>query len=287
MIATEFEYLAPSSLDEAVSLLSQHGDDAKLLSGGHSLIPIMKLRLAQPKYLIDIGRLLGLSYVREDNGAIAVGGLATHHTLETSDLLKTKIPLLPETAAQVADVQVRNRGTIGGSLVHGDPAADLPAAALALGAELYLVGPTGERLIKADNFFVGLLATAIAPNEILTHVRFPLLSPKTGTAYVKVPNKASHYAIVGVAAVVTLGSDGRCERARIGLTGVTHVPRRAEAAENALAGKMLDDGAIAGAAALAADGIKALSDIHASAEYRLHLTQVMTGRALKLAASRA
>ena len=287
MIATEFEYLAPSSLDEAISLLTTHGDEAKLLAGGHSLIPIMKLRLAQPKYLIDIGCLPGLSDIREDNGDIRVGGLVTHHTLETSDLLKSKLPLLPETAAHVADVQVRNRGTIGGSLVHADPAADLPAAALALGAELHVVGPGGKRTIKADDFFVGLLATAIAPNEILTEVRFPLPSPGTGAAYVKVPNKASHYAIVGVAAVVTMGNDGRCERARIGLTGVTHVPRRAEAAENALAGQALDDGAIAGAAALAADGIKALSDIHASAEFRLHLTRVMTGRALKLAASRA
>ncbi len=287
MIATEFEYLTPSSVDEAISLLTKHGDEAKLLAGGHSLIPIMKLRLAQPKYLIDIGRLPGLSDVREDSGAIAVGGLVTHHTLETSDLLKSKLPLLPETAAHVADVQVRNRGTIGGSLVHADPAADLPAATLALGAELHVVGPKGRRTIKVDDFFVGLLATAIAPNEILAEVRFPLPPPKTGAAYVKVPNKASHYAIVGVAALVTLGNDGRCEQARIGLTGVTHVPRRAEAAENALAGKTLDDGAIAGAAALAADGIKALSDIHASAQFRLHLTKVMTSRALKLAASRS
>ena len=287
MIATEFEYLAPASLDEAISLLTKHGDDAKLLSGGHSLIPIMKLRLAQPKYLIDIGGLPGLSDVREDNGAIRVGGLVTHHTLETSELLKSTLPLLPETAAHVADVQVRNRGTIGGSLVHADPAADLTAAALALGAELHVVGPGGQRTIRADDFFVGLLATAVAPNEILTEVRFPLPSPKTGAAYVKVANKASHYAIVGVAAVVTLGNDGRCEQVRIGLTGVTHVPRRAEAAEKAIAGEALDDGAIAGAAALAADGIRALNDIHASAEFRLHLTRVMTGRALKLAASRA
>jgi len=287
MIATEFEDLAPSSVDEAISLLTKHGDEAKLLAGGHSLIPIMKLRLAQPKYLIDIGRLPGLSDIREANGAIGVGGLVTHHTLETSDLLKSKLPLLPETAAHVADVQVRNRGTIGGSLVHADPAADLPAAALALGAELLVVGPGGKRTIKADDFFVGLLATAIAPDEVLTEVRFPLPPPRTGAAYVKVPNKASHYAIVGVAAVVTMGNAGRCEQARIGLTGVTHVPRRAAAAENALAGEALDDGAIAGAAALAADGIKALSDIHASAEFRLHLTKVMTGRALTLAASRA
>ena len=287
MIATEFEYLAPSSLDEALSLLTKHGDEAKLLAGGHSLIPIMKFRLAQPKFLIDIGRLSGLADIREDSGTISVGSLATHHAVETSELLKSKLPLLPETAAAVGDVQVRNRGTIGGSLVHADPAADLPATALALGAELRVAGPRGQRTIKADDFFVGLLATAIAPDEILTEVRFPLLPAKTGAAYVKVRNKASHYAIVGVAAVLTLGGDGRCRQARIGLTGVTHKPQHASAAESALAGKALDDGVIAEAAGLAADGIKALSDIHASAEFRLHLTKVMTGRAIKLAASRA
>jgi carbon-monoxide dehydrogenase medium subunit len=287
MIATEFEYLTPSSLDEAISLLTKHGDEAKLLAGGHSLIPIMKLRLAQPKFLIDIGRLSGLADIREDSGAIVIGGLVTHHALETSDLLKSKLPLLPETAAHVADVQVRNRGTIGGSLVHADPAADLPATALALRAEFRVVGPKGQRTIGAEDFFVGLLTTAIAPDEILTEVRFPLLPAKTGSAYVKVPNKASHYAIVGVAAVVTLGKDGRCEQARIGLTGVTHKPQRALAAEKALVGKAPDAGTIAAAASLAADGIKALSDIHASAEFRLHLTKVMTGRALKLAVSRA
>jgi carbon-monoxide dehydrogenase medium subunit len=287
MIATEFEYLAPSSLDEAISLLTKHGDEAKLLAGGHSLIPIMKLRLAQPKFLIDIGQLPGLSVIHEDGGAISVGSLAIHHAVETSELLKSKLPLLPETAAAVADVQVRNRGTIGGSLVHADPAADLPATALALGADLRVVGSKGQRTIKIDDFFVGLLATAIASDEILTEVRFSLQSAKAGAAYVKVPNKASHYAIVGVAAVVTLGKDGRCEQARIGLTGVTHKPQRALAAESSLTGKTLDDRAIAEAASLAADGIKALSDIHASAEFRLHLTKVMTGRALKLASSRA
>ncbi|HEY8768627.1 MAG TPA: xanthine dehydrogenase family protein subunit M [Dehalococcoidia bacterium] len=287
MIATEFEYLAPSSLDEALSLLTKHGDEAKLLAGGHSLIPIMKLRLAQPKFLIDIGRVSGLADIREDSGAISVGSLATHHAVETSELLKSKLPLLPETAAAVGDVQVRNRGTIGGSLVHADPASDLPATALALGAELRVAGPRGQRSIKAEDFFVGLLTTAIAPDEILTEVRFPLLPAKTGAAYVKVRNKASHYAIVGVAAVLTLGGDGRCQQARIGLTGVTHKPQRASAAESALAGQALDDGVIAEAAGLAADGIKALSDIHASAEFRLHLAKVMTGRALKLALSRS
>ena len=287
MITTRFEYLVPATLDEAISLISQHGDDAKLLAGGHSLIPIMKMRLAQPKFLIDVGRLPGLSDIREENGAIVIGALVTHHDIETSELLKSKLPLLPETAAQVADVQVRNRGTIGGSLVHADPAADLTASALALDAEFRVTGPKGERTIKADDFFVGLMTTSIAPDEILTEVRFTQLPPGTGAAYMKVPNKSSHYAIVGVAAVVTQRGDSRCEQARIGLTGVAHVPRRAEAAEAALTGKMLDDDAMTAAAALATDGVKALSDLHASAEYRLHLTRVMTQRALRLAAARA
>jgi len=287
MIAAEFEYLVPSSIEEATSLLGRHGDEAKLLAGGHSLIPIMKLRLAQPRYLIDIGRLPGLSYIKEDNGAIAIGALTTHHTLETSELLRSKLPLLPETAAVIADVQVRNRGTIGGSLVHADPAADLPATALALDAEVRASGPRGERSIKADDFFVGMLTTATGADEIVTEVRFPLPPARSGSAYLKVPNPASHYAIVGVAVLVNLDADGRCRRARIGLTGVARTPFRASGAEDALAGKVADDAVIAEAAERATDGVQAVSDLHASAEFRLHLTRVNTKRALQLALSRA
>lgn len=287
MIATEFEYLVPSSVEEAVSLLSRHGDEAKLLAGGHSLVPIMKLRLAQPRYLIDIGRLPGLSYIREENGAIAIGALTTHRTLETSELLKSKLPLLPETAAVIADVQVRNRGTIGGSLVHADPAADLPATALALEAEVRARGPRGERTIRIDDFFVGMLTTAIGADEIATEVRFPVPPARSGSAYLKVPNPASHYAIVGVAVAVTLDGDGRFERARMGLTGVARKPLRAPAAEEALIGKVVDDGAIAEAAERSTDGVQAAGDLHASAEFRLHLTRVNTRRALELAVSRA
>jgi carbon-monoxide dehydrogenase medium subunit len=287
MIAAEFEYLVPSSIEEATSLLGQHGDEAKLLAGGHSLIPIMKLRLAQPRYLIDIGRLPGLAYIKEDDGAVAIGALTTHHMLETSELLRSKLPLLPETAAVIADVQVRNRGTIGGSLVHADPASDLPATALALGAELIAAGPRGRRSIKADDFFVGMLTTALGADEIVTEVRFPLPPARSGSAYLKVPNPASHYAIVGVAALLTLDADGRCAQVRIGLTGVSRKPVRATAAEAALAGKAPDDDAIAEAAEKASEGLQALNDIHASAEFRLHLTRVNTRRALHLALSRA
>lgn len=287
MIPSPFEYFAPSSLEEALSLLRQYGPEAKVMAGGQSLIPLMKLRLAQPKYLIDISRLAGLSYIREADGAIAIGPLTTHYLLESSDLLKAKLSLIPETAAVIADVQVRNRGTIGGSLSHADPAADLPAAALALGAELVATGPSGQRTIPADDFFVAMLTTALAPDEILTEVRLPLPPPGTGAAYRKVFNPASHYAIVGVAALVTLGSDRRCQQARIGLTGVSTKPLRATAAEESLVGKVLDDGVIAAAAERATQGVEAVGDIHASREFRLHLTKVYTQRALRQALSRA
>src|SRR5437879_138501 len=229
MIATEFDYLTPSSLDEAISLLTRHGDEAKLLAGGHSLIPIMKLRLAQPKFLIDIGRLAGLSVIHEDGGAISVGSLATHHAVETSELLKSKLPLLPETAAHVADVQVRNRGTIGGSLVHADPAADLPATALALGAELRVVGSKGQRTIKIDDFFVGLLATAIAARgrratyggERRKGVVARRERGAPAAACVKVPKKAAHDARVGGAGLVGEGKGRRGGQASVVLSGET------------------------------------------------------------------
>jgi len=287
MLPREFEYLAPTTLEEAVSLLREHGDDAKLLAGGQSLVPIMKLRLAEPRWLIDLGRVQEMAYIKEDGGAIAVGAMTTHQMLEASDLLKAKLPLLPETAAQIADVQVRNRGTIGGSLAHADPAADLAAAVLGLGAEIKVTGPNGHRVIGADGFFQGVFTTALAENEIVTEVRFPSAAARTGSAYVKMPNPASHFAIVGVAAVVTMGGDGRCEAARIAVSGVAMTPFRAKAAEAALVGSAGDDAAITAAAAQAAAGVEALSDVHASAEFRLHLTKVYANRALQLARSRA
>jgi len=287
MLTREFEYLAPTTLDEAVSLLREHGDDEKLLAGGQSLVPIMKLRLAQPAWLIDLGRVSGMAYIKEDGGAIAIGAMTTHQMLETSDLLKAKAPLLPETAAQIADVQVRNRGTIGGSLAHADPAADLAAAALALGAEIRVTGPNGHRAIAADDFFQGVFTTTLADNEIVTEVRFPAQPARTGSAYVKMPNPASHFAIVGVAAVVTMNGDGGCESARIGVSGVAMTPFRATAAEAAMTGSAADGAAIGTAAEQAALGVEAISDVHASGEFRLHLTRVYAKRALELAKSRA
>lgn len=286
MIPAAFEYFAPQSVAEAIGLLERHGDDAKLLAGGHSLLPIMKLRLAQPKVLVDIGRIHGLDGIKADGQKIAIGALVTHDAIEHSALLKEKCPLLPEAAAVIGDMQVRNRGTIGGSMAHADPAADYPAAVLALDAEIVATGPRGARTIPAGQFFVEMLTTALRANEIVTEVRVPVLARGTGAAYMKHPHPASGYAVVGVAAVVTL-SGGKCERAAIGITGVAGKAYRATAVEKALAGGPLDEATVARAAAHAADGVDAQGDLYASGQFRAHLATVYTKRAVLLAASRA
>src|SRR5947209_7298435 len=199
MIPAPFDYVAPATLNEAVGLLTQHQDDAKILAGGHSLIPAMKLRLAQPALLIDIGRIKDLAYINEDGGGLRIGAMTTHYQLESNARLKEICPLLPECAASIGDVQVRNKGTIGGSLAHADPAADWPAAILALDAELIAVSAQGERAIKAQDFFVDMLTSALEPNEILREIRIRLPQGRTGQAYVKVPQPASGFAVVGVA----------------------------------------------------------------------------------------
>lgn len=279
MYPASFEYLRPSTINEALTLLSRHGDDAKLLAGGHSLIPAMKLRLAQPKVVIDIGRIGNLSYIRKTDGVIAIGAMTSHRDVVMSNLLQDRCPLLPETAASIGDVQVRNKGTIGGSLAHADPAADYPAAILALDAEVRVVGPRGERTITADGFFVDLLQTALAPDEILVEVRVPVTP--LSVAYVKTEQKASGFALAGVAAVISPRG------VRIGITGVARAPYRARGAEDLLAGEgSMTREAIARAATHAADGVEPLGDIHASSDYRAHLARVNTRRALELAAKR-
>ncbi len=284
MIPATFDYFAPGSLDEAIQLLQQHGDEAKILAGGHSLIPLMKLRLAEPRVLIDIGQLADLSYVRTANGSVAVGALTTYHTLETSAVLKSDLPLLSEAAASVGDIQVRNRGTIGGSLVHADPGGDLPAVVVALEAEFVVRGPGGERTISAGEFFVGMLTTSIAPNEVLTEIRLPKLSGKAGYAYQKAANQASGYAIVGVAAAVSIGDGGNVQDVRIGITGAGAQAVRATAAENALKGQRATPETIRAAADQAASAIDdPLEDIHASGAYRKELVKVHTRRALERA----
>lgn len=288
MIPASFEYEAPTTLDEAIRLLQQHGDNAKLLAGGHSLIPLMKLRLAQPGVLIDLGRIPGLAYIQERDGSIAIGALSTHHMLETSDLLRRELPLVAEAAAAIGDVQVRNRGTIGGSLVHADPGADLPAVVLALGGTLMLRGPRGERTVSADEFFVGMLTTAVEPDEVLTEIRLPKLAGRAGYAYQKAPNPASGYAMVGIAAAVSLATDGTVQDVRIGITGAGPQPVRARAAEDALRGRQPTAEAIATAAEQAAQAVEEpLEDIHASAEYRRALVRVHTRRALERAVQAA
>ncbi len=285
MIPAAFEYFAPATVKEAIGLLEKHGDDAKVLAGGHSLLPIMKFRLAQPKVVVDIGRIPGLDGIAVADDRITIGALATHDAVEHSAALKEKCPLLPETAAVIGDMQVRNRGTIGGSLAHSDPAADYPGAVLALDAEIVATGPKGARTIAAQKFFVDMLTTALQPTEIITEVRVPVLAKGTASAYMKHPHPASGYAVVGVAVVLTT-SGGKVQRATIGINGVSGKAYRASAVEKALQGQALDETTVAAAAAHAADGVDVQSDLYASAEFRAHLASVYTKRAVLLAASR-
>lgn len=288
MIPSAFEYLAPTTLQEAISLLSTHKDEAKVLAGGHSLLPMMKLRLAAPAYLIDLGRIPNLAYIRESEGRIQIGPLTTHYMVESSDLLRQRLTALPEAAGMIGDVQVRNRGTIGGSLAHADPAGDLPAVMQMAEAQFKLIGPGGERAVTTEQFFVDLLTTALGPDELLAEVHVPVPPARTGTAYMKVFQKASGFAIVGVAARVTLGADGQvCQTARVGITGVAAKSFRARGVEQALEGKALDEPAITAAAEHASEGVEALSDLHASGDYRLALARVYTKRALLRALTRA
>lgn len=287
MISSAFAYHAPTSVAEAVDLLTEHGEDAKLLAGGHSLIPLMKLRLAEPGVLIDLGKIADMAYIREDGGGLAIGAMTTYAALESSDAVRRRAPVLADAARQVADAQVRNMGTIGGSLAHADPAGDLPAVAIALNAELITSSQGGHRAIDADDFFVDLLTTALEPAEILNEIRIPSLAPRSGSAYAKFGNKASHYAIVGVAAVVTLAADGSCAAASIGVTGAGPNSVRAGDAEAALAGSALGGDAISAAASAAGNGIEFNEDVHASAEYRAHLTSVYAERAIRAAIANA
>jgi len=280
MIPAAFDYLRPATLDEAIALLELHGAEAKVLAGGHSLVPVMKLRLAQPKTVIDISRVVDLGYVREQDDKIAIGAMTTHYDIEASPLLRDTCPLLTELAPQIGDAQVRNRGTIGGSLVHADPAADWPAAILALDADLEIAGSNGRRTVKATEFFVGMMETVVQSNEILCEIRVPTTA--RSVAYVKFAQRASGFAIAGVAVVV----DRANKTVSVGVAGVAARPYRALAVESVLRGKVLNRDAIDQAAGIAAEGVEPLDDIHASAAFRAHLVQVNTRRALELAVSR-
>jgi len=287
MISAAFDYIAPQSLDEAVRALAAHGEEAKLLAGGHSLLPLLKLRLANPKLLIDLTRIPGLGKISQEDDKIVVGALTTHYQIESSELLKAKCPLLPQTARTIGDVQVRNRGTIGGSLAHADPSADWPAAMLALGGELKLRGTKGERRIAAEEFFLGAMTTAIDATEILTEIYVPVSSRRCGSAYLKMAQQASGFAIVGVAVWLRLAQNGRCEEIGIGVTGLSDKPFRARTVEGQLRGNKLGPKLIEESASKVAEGSDPLEDLHASAKFRAHLAQVYTARAIQEAAKRA
>ena len=288
MFPSNFDYRAPTSLNEAVSLLQGHDGDIKLLAGGQSLIPLLKLRLAQPAQLVDIGRVPELRGIHDEGSGIVVGATTTYAQVLDSALAQRRAPLLGQAIRQIGDPQVRARGTVGGSLAHADPSGDLPAVALALNAELRTLSQRGARSIPADQFFVDLLTTALESDAIVTSIRFEATdTPGMGTAYMKHRHPASGYAVVGVAAVVRVNDDGTCGDVRIGITGASTHAVRASATEQALAGRALDDAAIAGAANLATDGLNLLSDTYASDEFRAQLTRVLTRRAITEAARNA
>jgi carbon-monoxide dehydrogenase medium subunit len=270
MIPAAFDYVRASSADEAVKLLSSGGDEAKLIAGGHSLLPLMKLRLAAPTLLVDVGEIADLSYIRDVGDAIAIGSMTKHHDLEFSDVLGASAPLLRHAAGQVGDPQVRHRGTIGGSLAHGDPASDLPAVLLALRATLVALGPSGTREIAVDDFFTGFLETSLAPDEVLLEIRVPK-ADGAPWSFQKFHRRAMDWAIVGVACVRTNGSAG------VGLVNMGPTPLRAAAVESAVAG----GASAAEAAAVADEGTSPSTDLNASPEYRRHLAKVLVRRALE------
>ncbi len=286
MIPATFEYVRARSVREAISLLQQHGGRAKLLAGGHSLLPLMKLRLSQPEMLIDLGPVDELRGIREEGGSLVIGALTNHDEVANSPLVRERVPLLAECASQIGDVQVRNRGTIGGNLAHADPAADYPAAVLALEAQMECEGPAGSRTVPASQWFVDLLTTALGPDEVLCRVRVPVQTKGQGWSYIKLPHPASGYSLLGVACLVTVDG-GVCRDARVAVTGAGPKAVRLTKVEQALVGKRLEEAAVAEAARLASDGLEATDDLYASAEYKRHLAVVYTKRALLRAAERA
>jgi carbon-monoxide dehydrogenase medium subunit len=280
MIPAPFDYEAPESLEEAVRMLHENGEDAKLIAGGHSLVPLMKLRLATPTLLVDLRRVPGLNHVQRENGSWRIGALTRHADIQDTP----ELGVASVAAGLIADQQVRNRGTIGGSLAHGDPASDLPAVLLALEGEVTAQGPNGLRTIAAGELFQDYLTTALTPDEVVTEVRLPALDG-WGYGYEKFTRRAEDWAMVGVCALVKRGADGSCEDVRIGLTNMGSTPLRATAAEDALRGGSLDADAIAAAAAHAGDGTEPPGDLNATPEYKRHLAQVLTRRALEAAAA--
>ena len=282
MIPASFEYFAPLSLTEAINFLAAHKDDVKILSGGQSLLPLMKMRLAKPGYLLDIGRIPGLDGIEEHGDDLVIGGMVTYAQMESSDVLKRLCPLLPQTATTVADVQVRNRGTLGGSIAHADPAGDIPATILALDAEIKAVGPDGERWIKAEDFFLGLLMSVLEPDQIVTAIKVPVTGTDK-TAYSKAAPRSSGFAVVGVAVRMAVDASGVCSRIAVGLTGLTDKAYRATRVEQMLTGKKFEPQLIEAAALEATRNIDGIEDINGSSEYRAHLAHVYVARTIQAA----
>ncbi|HEU0173598.1 MAG TPA: xanthine dehydrogenase family protein subunit M [Blastocatellia bacterium] len=287
MIPRSFEYLAPRTLGEAISLLRKSGPEAKILSGGQSLIPMMKLRLATPAYIIDINRIPGLNYISESDGYLRIGALTRESDLEVSPVVISRFPILADTTAVIADPLVRNQATVCGNLAHGDPANDHPATMLALEASLIAAGPSGEREMPVERFFTGLFATDLQPDEILKEIKIPIPSPSSGGAYLKLERKVGDYATAGVAVQITVNDAGICQRAGIGLTNVGFSTLKAKKAEAFLTGKTLDDSTIKQAAELAAGEAQPIDDIRGSADYKRDLVRVLTARAINRAFKRA
>jgi len=285
MYPAQFDYHTPGTVKEALDLLGKYKDDAKLLAGGHSLLPAMKFRLARPAHVVDLRKVPGLSGIKEEGGMLVIGAMTTHWAVESSPLVKAKCPVLAQTAAQIGDPMVRNMGTIGGSLTHADPAADYPATIIALNAEMVVEGPKGKRSIKVDDFFKSLMTTAVGPDEILTEVRVPVCGANVGCAYMKFPHPASRFAVVGVAAALTV-EGGKVSKASIGITGAGTKAVRARGVEAALLGKALDAATIQAAAEKAPDGVDVQADLQGSVEYKTHLLKVFAKRAIEAAAKK-
>jgi aerobic carbon-monoxide dehydrogenase medium subunit len=286
MYPAQFEYYRASTVQEALQLMAQHSG-AKLLAGGHSLIPMMKLRLAQPPALIDIGRISDLAGVTESDNRLLIGSLTTHAELAASRMVIQHCPLLSEAAGLIADPQVRNKGTIGGNLAHADPGSDLPAVILALDGVLHMVGPDGDRQVKAKDFFLDLLTTELKPHEVLTQVELPILTERTGSSYLKFEHPASGYAVCGAAAILKLDADGTCLSAGLCFNGVSATPYRADNVTEALTGKKPDDATIEQIVKERLTVAEPMGDIYASGAYRAEIAKVYGGKALKTARDRA
>jgi len=287
MIPASFDYHAPGSLPEALALLSRYGDDAKVLSGGQSLLPLLKLRLGQAGHLIDIGRIPGLEYIREEGGFLRIGGRTRESALEASEVIRTRYPILHDTAKVIADPIVRNMATVGGNLAHGDPGNDHPATMIALGAQVVATGPKGERVIPIEQFFLGLFRTALRPDEVLTEIRIPVPPARSGGAYLKLERKVGDYATAAAAAQLTLRSDGTVERVGLALTNVGPTPVKAADAEKFLTGKRPDANALVEAGQRASKAASPSADRRGSVEYKREMARVLATRALKLAVERA